>query len=350
MEEKDYLEDEEEQNFIERIKSLNLRKVIKVATIVVGAGLIIFISFFSISFDFANFKWGDWLANSSILVGIMIFGILMGTSIGTDNQKEKKDGDFQKAVDEYDVIRLAIDTIKIYFSQFWLWYKQKKLIEKKINYLVDREFKVVDAKKIIANIDNSDLVVGKLLFDENKAKETVYSKNDVLLWKLDKEHIEIVKKALELKLNTMEDAYYLTAYDDGQTQTNEAELGKAIQKKIDRDKRTGFAFKIVSSLVISIIWSAFTIKDFVSGGGDEAVQKAWLNLFSRISALITSFVSGYSTSVINVRDQTRAIKNKTSILKEFEQSYNEKLFFVETDDERINKAYQEQLALEQEKE
>ena len=121
-------------NVKDKLKSINIKKAIKASTILIGLILVVFISFFNATFDFSNFNWYEWLANSSILVGIMIFGILMGNSTGTDIQQEKIGGLYQNNCIQYNEILVQIESIKIYFSQFWLWYKEQKLIEKKVDY------------------------------------------------------------------------------------------------------------------------------------------------------------------------------------------------------------------------
>lgn len=325
------------------LKTLDIKKLIKVGAILIGFILIVFISFFNATFDFDNFNWYDWLANSSILVGIMIFGILMGNSTGSDIQKEKIGGRFQIACNEYNTIIIAIESIRIYFSQFWLLYKVRKLEEKKIDYLVDNQFDCRVAQIIVKNIEKEDLEIGKLQLDINQPNEKIYIKNNIKIKKLDSNRIELVRHIFEIKLDTFGESYYLSLFDDGETKTNEAEKGKRIAEKIARDKRNSFILKIMSSLIISIVWAALTINDFVSGGGDEAVKRAWLNLLSRISALITSYVSGYTTSVVNVRDQANAIENKTTILKEFKYSYDNKLFVPETYEQMIEREYKEQI-------
>ena len=327
---------------MDKLKSLNVKKIIKTGTILIGFALIVFMSFFSATFDFQHFDWFSWGANSSVLVGIMIFGILMGNSVGTDLQKEKVGGRFQGACSEYNLIRAEIDTIRYYFSQFWLWYKERKLIEKKIDYLVDNQFDTRVATILVHNIEKEELVVGKLVYDETKPIEKIYVKNNIKLKKLDNEQIEIVKKIFTITLDTFGESYYLSLFDDGETKVNEAEKGKKIAQKIARDKRNNYIVKITSSLVISIVWSAITVKEFVDSGDVSAVQKAWLNLLSRITALITSFVSGYSTSVVNVRDQASAIDNKVSILKEFKNCYENKIFVPETYEEMIEREFKEQ--------
>jgi hypothetical protein len=130
-------------------------------------------------------------------------------------------------------------------------------------------------------------------------------------------------------------------FDDTESKVNDVEKGKKINEKISRDKRRNFGLKITSSLIISIVWGALTIYE-LTGEGDSAVKKAWMNLLSRVCALITSFFSGYSTSVINVRDKASAIENKVDILKTFKSSYDTKMFVPETYDEMIEREFKEQ--------
>ena len=325
----------------ERLSSLNLKRIIKASTLLVGLILIVFISFFNATFDFSNFNWGEWAANSSILVGIMIFGILMGTSTGTDIQQDKVGGRYQNACESYNDISKNIELIRIYFSQFWLWYKERKLIEKKIDYLIDNQFDGRVAKIIIHNIEKEDLESGKLLYNIAEPLEKIYIKNGIKIKKLEIDKIEIVRKTFDIKLDTYGDSYYLSLFDDTESNVNEAEKGKKISEKIHRDKRRNGLLKITSSLIISVVWGALTIYELTSGS-DDAVRKAWLNLLSRLSALITSYLSGYSTSVINVRDKASAIENKVDILKTFKSTYDNKLFIPETYEQMIEREFLEQ--------
>ena len=328
-------------SYKEKLNSVDLKKIIKASTLFVGLVLIVFISFFNATFDFDNFNWYEWLANSSILVGIMIFGILMGGSTGTDIQQEKENGRYQVACSQYNEIALAIDSIRIYFSQFWLWYKERKLIEKKIDYLIDNQFDSRIANIIVKNIEKEDLESGKLLYNLAEPNEKIYIKNGIKIKKLDIEKIEIIKEIFGFKLDTYGDSYYLSLFDDTGIKVNDAEKGKKINEKIARDKRNNFGLKITSSLIISIVWGALTIYELTSGG-EDAVRKAWLNLISRISALITSYLSGFSTSVINVRDKASAIENKTDILKTFKSCYENGSFVPETYEQMIEREYREQ--------
>jgi len=345
-------------SFKDKIKAINLKKVLKSVALGISVILIVFVSFFDVIFDLSTFEWGRWAANTAILSGIMIFGILMGNSIGTDTQKEKAvynnqgeliGGLYQLKSKEYLQVRIAIEQIKFYFGEFWLWYKAKKLVEKKIDFLIDNEFEMKYAKIIVNSIEKEDLEIGKFIFDENNPNEKIYVKKingkDIKIKKCSKEQSEIIKDTLNFQLDTFGESYYLSLYDDGDYKVNEAEKGKKIAQKIKRDKRNNFIIKILSSLVFSIVWAALTIRDFTEGD-ENATKRAWLNLISRLFALVSSFVSGYSTSVINVRDQARAIENKTDILKDFQTAYEKKEFRIETYEEMIEREYQEQLSLQ----
>lgn len=332
-------------------QSVNLKKWIKIGTLVVGVILIVFTSFFNTRFDLENINWYDWLTNSILLLAIMLYGIFMGQSTGEDYQKNKVGGLFQKNCNTYNETLLLIDSIKIYFSQWWLWFKEKQLKEKQIDYLIDHRIDGRIASVIVNNIKSEDVVVGKLIYDNEKPTEKIYVKEGskgraIKIKKITEEEGEIVKKIFQITLDTYSDSYYLTLYDDGDTKVNMSEKGKKINDKIKRDKIVNYAIKISTSFILSIVWSALTINDFVS---DETTQRqAWFNLMSRLFALITSLFSGFGTAVVNVRDQARAIENKSDVLNEFHTTTEKGLFVPETYEEMIEREYKEQ-ELEQEK-
>ena len=338
----------EKQKLVEikyKIKNANVKKIIKVGTLTFGFILIAFISFFDLIFDFTNFNWQRWAAKSAVLVGIMIFGVLMGGSVANDTQKEKVNGLYQKECKDYNDIYAIIEPIKMLFSQFWLQYKAKKLVEKKIDYLIDNQFELRYATLVINNIEKQDFDNG-FEIDDNKPNEKIYVKEicgkEFKIKKCTHEQAIFIKNTFLFSLDTYGDSYFLSLYDDGDRKVNEAEKGKYIAKKIRQDKINGYLIKIASSLVISIVLSALTVQDFTDGD-PNARHEAWTNLLARLTALITSYVSGYSTGTINVKDQARAIENKVSILKDFKTSYDNKTFIYETYEEMIEREYQEQL-------
>ena len=330
-------------------KSINLKKWIKIGTLIVGVLLIIFTSFFNAQFDFYNIDWYSWLTNSILLLAIMLYGIFIGQSTGEDFQKNKPDGMFQKSLGAYSLSLVAIEEIKIYFSQWWLWFKERQLKEKQIDYLIDNRIDGRIASVLVNNIKLEDVVVGKLIYDETKPTEKIYLKEDsknrvIKIKKITKEEGEIVKNIFNITLDTFSDDYYLTLYDDGDTKVKMSEKAKKINDKIKKDKMINYVVKISTSFILSIVWSALTIQDFIS---DEASKRmAWFNLISRLFALITSLFSGFSTAVINVRDQARAIENKSDVLNEYKRTTDKCMFIPETYEEMIERELKEQLAVD----
>ena len=336
--------------FGEKIKSIDIKKVVKTLTMLFGIILIVVLSLFDINFDFTNIDWERWAAKTTVLIGIMIFGILMGISTGSDIQKERVGGLYQLKCKEYNEIRLAIKSIEDSFSAWWLYFKEKKLVEKKIDYLIDMQVDMRLAKVMVKHLDKDDFVVGKMIYNPLIPSEKIYAKEldngeIVKFKKIKQEESEEYKKIFAFKLNTYGESYYLSLYDYGDIKTNDAELGKKLAQKIKRDRRNSMILKIVLSTVISIVWSAMTIYDFTEGD-PMATKRAWLNLLTRFTSLITSYISGFSTSVINVRDQARAIENKTQILSNFNNDITNKRFVPESYEEMIEREYQEQLEKE----
>lgn len=336
--------------FGEKVKSIDIKKVVKTLTLLFGIALIIFISFFDAKFDFRSIDWERWIARSTVLVGIMIFGILMGNSTGSDIQKEKVGGLFQNKCIEYNEIRALVKPIEDFFSSWWLYFKERKLIEKKVDYLIDNQIDMRLAKLYVKHLEKDDFAVGKMIVDPLKEYEKVYNKvldngEEIKFKKIKQETANIILKTYSFTLDTYGESYYLSLYDYGDLKTNDAELGKKLAEKIHKDKRNALLLKITSSLVISIVWSALTVYDFM-GEGESAVKQAWLNLFTRITALVTSYISGFSTSVVNVRDQARAIENKVKILTNFNNDIERKRFIPESYEEELEREYQKQLEVE----
>ena len=55
--------------------------------------------------------------------------------------------------------------------------------------------------------------------------------------------------------------------------------------------------KIVSSIIVSITMGVLTVTDFMNGND----ATAWVNLISRITALLTSLLSGWLSGTVDVK-------------------------------------------------
>lgn len=323
------------ENFVSE-KNITAKKLIKGSTLIVGLGLIVFMTLSNVIFDPKNLDLFKWFTNTLVLVGIMVFGLLMGESIGFDKQSEKINGLYQRNLKAYNEKRVLISPIQIYFSQFYIWFKERELYNKKVEHLVDESFDEQWARVIVKHIELSDLVVGKFVLEEND-KFPIYIKGDAKIKKIPQEKVELVKETLSLKLNAPKYAYFLSAFDDGKS-GGIIEKGSYLERKLKSDKRWNRTLKIVSSLFISLVWGMATTKEFVDG---EQLQ-AWFNLISRLTAFLTSFVSGWSSSVVSVKTTAQIFENKTNVLNDYQTYLDNKEFIPETYDEMVERELKEQ--------
>ena len=133
----------------EKLKKVDLKKIIKGLSIVWFIGLVVFMTIANLGFN-DEFNLKTWLGNALLLMGIMVFGLLMGESIGTDKQMEKVGGLYQKSLFELNNFLDEINDILIYFVQFFQWFLTQELFDKKVNYLVMNN---IDINKLISNDD-----------------------------------------------------------------------------------------------------------------------------------------------------------------------------------------------------
>ena len=309
----------EQQDFASRFKkALTMKKAVKALTIVGGLALIVFTTVANVTLDPNKTSWSTWLTNSLILVGIMVFGLVMGESVGTDRQTEKKGGLYQTNMGLFYQAREAVSDITIYFSQFYLWYKERERYEKRIDYLMEHGFEYAWAKAIIDHLQLDD--VSKL------TREAVaYEKNGkrVIIKRIAPEKEEFVRKVLDgsITIDSPSYSYYLSANaHDNKKYT--LEQANVITKSIRVNKTMNRLLKISSSLFISAIWGMVTVNEFMDGSSAQA----WLNLISRITSFVTAFSSGWATSVVNVKLEALRLENKTTVLKDYRACVDKKEF------------------------
>ena len=68
--------------------------------------------------------------------------------------------------------------------------------------------------------------------------------------------------------------------------------------------------------------------------------QAWLNLTARLTAFVTSFCSGWATSVIDVKIRAQVLENKTEILRGFQSCIDKKEFTPKTYEELAKAQYE----------
>lgn len=312
-------------NLINKFKKINLKHLIKVFTFVWGFILIVFMTLANIGLT-ENFDFLEWLGNSLIIFGIIVFGLFMGESMGEDKQKEKPDGLYQINLKKYEDKRLEVEPYICYFNQFYDYFSPLELYRKKREYLISKGVDLKKAEKILnyCTIEDYASLKEHAIELKNEKGESVYIRK---LLEFEQEPVLKVLKG-EIKLDAQSPAYFLSAFTKS-TNKSILEMGGVLEAQIKENKKWNRIIKIVFSLGVSFIWALFTVKDFVSGNDAQA----WTNLISRITALFTSLFSGWLSSIITVKLLAQILNYKRLVLVQFLTSIEKKLFELKEDDE-----------------
>lgn len=322
----------------EWFKSIDGKKAIKVLTFVFGLILIIVSSLVDAGLDPNKFSFYTWISKTLILVGIMVYGLLMGESIGGDKQTSNTNGLYQNNLREYNDMLKNVEPIIMYFNQFYYRYRDRQLRAKKIDYLKNHNVNVEYCEIIVDYIQLKDI---SDLKSEGGILLTLKDKTEFVIPQQTEEQIEAIEFVIRgnVKIHEPKPNYYLNAFDTTKVKY-ELEEPEHIEQEIKLNRTINRAFKIISSLAISIIWAMLTVGEFMGGDDPQAKATAWNNLISRVVALFTSFVSGWGSSVIDTKLKARKLKGKYMILMRFKNSYDAKEFVPISSQEQARAIYE----------
>ena len=317
----------------ERIKNMNFKKFSRAFAIVWMIIFIVVMTITNVGID-KEFNWIKWLGNAMILFGIAVFGLFIGESIGVDYSKEKVGGLYQEKLTEYNKLRMALDSIILYFSLFYDWFVPQRLESKQINFLIMNDVHPTKAANIVKYCDADDLWTLK--------SETIKKEVDgkvIYIKKLNEHEIEPVEEVLKgrVKLELSGVAYYLQAFATS-NQRDVLEQGEGYKKARKYNKTSNRAIRLVGGAVVSLALGILTVNEFMRG--DDA--QAWMNLVTRIANLFTALFSGWLSGVGDVKLEANAIENKTDVLKLFSSAYEKKLFEAYDEDKDAERSYKEQ--------
>lgn len=325
----------------ETIKNVNSKRLVKILTFVLGLVLVIISTAVDAGLDPNKWNFYEWIGKTLILVGIMVYGLFMGESIGKDIQESNTNGLYQTTLSQYNTLNKSLEPIIIYFSQFYYNHIKKTLRLKKIDYLKEHDVDIEWCELIVDNCTTKDI------WALSSEAGLMLEKLDIVIPQQNEEQLEAIRYVLsgKVKASYPKPYYYQNAFADSKVRYD-IEEPERIDKQIAFNRNINRALKIFTSLAISIFWSMITVNEFM--GGDDAVAQAqaWNNLISRITALFTSFVSGWTSSVIDTKLRARKVKGKYDMLIKFKSSYDNKEFIPMSAKELARKKYEEVKARE----
>lgn len=313
------------ERFKYKLKNADLKTLLKAVVLLFGVGIIVLMTVVHVELQPEKFDFYSWLTKTILLIGISVFGILMGESIGKDKQMANPNGIYQRSLAEYDSALDKVKPILLYFNDFLTWYRAKETEKKEIDFLLNNGIK--DAKLIVKNIDKIDL-------EELKNHPIKIEDNGQVILKKTEEEIEIIKEVESgnVVVKSYSSAYYMSAFETHKGKSD-LEVPFQLDKDIKFNKRFSRTFKIVSFMAVSLIMGMLGVKDLMQGND----LMAWWDLGIRIFTMFSCLFSGWGTAIIDVRLQALKIKNKISILEKFNMAYSTREF-VPTDYQDLARA------------
>ena len=317
----------------EKLTKLLSKKTIYFSVLVIGFIFVILITIFGVEYNSEKFNFETWLSNTLITTAIAVFGIVIGELFSIDRQMENATGLYQKNLKRYNDIWEEVKLKTIHFSQFYVWYSKRELREKKINYLIVNNIPIESIENIMnyLSIDEVDKLLTQPLKIEVKENDFVYFS------KLDKSQVATIKKVLngEVKLDAPPSAYFLSAFATSNCKSH-LETGRELDRAISINKKVVKTMKIITSLIISILWATLTVNEFMKLNDIQA----WVNLLARIFALGSGFLTGFMSGVADVVFKARKLDNKVIVLETFLSCLNDGLFTAQDTQEVAKKEFE----------
>lgn len=309
--------EQQEQNLTQKIgtkvKKINPKTAIKVITCIFGLAFIVVETVVGATLDPTKLDFFTWFSDSMILIAIMIFGMLMGESIGEDSQKSRVGGLYQTSLNSYYDFKRNIEDIYYYLDDYLDFRADDIRKRNEIKYLLAHRIK--EAVLIVDYVNRDNI--------EELKEHAINPAKDVYISKKTPEEIEIIKELLNGKflVKHKKASYYLGAFEDSGN-TNILEMPYKLERDEKNNKRINRTIKIVSSIVISLTFSMITVKEMMSG--DDMTARS--NLIFRVLSFFTSLFSGFLTSSIGVKILARVIQNKELVLRDFRYAYDNKIY------------------------
>lgn len=312
---------------LEKLKRINIKYVVKSFTMIWGLVLIILMTITNVGLN-KEFNWITWISNSLIIFMIMVFGLLMGESSGKDKQLTKEDGLYQITKEEYEKTHALVEGELPYFPQYYYIEREEEYFHKKLDHITQSNISEEQARLILKYCQKDDIEKLKL--------EPLEFEGNVIRKITDEEVIEVIMDVFEGRVKFQPESiqYFLTLNALNEN-IGTLEVGGKLNKSIKRNRATNRTVKIVSQFAVSLIWGLLTVYDFISGEDTQA----WVNLVSRITALFTSFFSGYLSAVIEVKLEAEKIKNKVVVLTAFHNALHKKMFIPKLESELAREEY-----------
>lgn len=306
--------------------------------------LTIALSITGTDFDPAIFlTWNYWVS-MVIQYGIAIFSMITGRQIGDDTQRNARNGQYRRELNNYKAEYDTIRQRKAYehFPKWLNEYREKKRVEETKELLADwgiYQEAVLDLD--ISELDNLSKPYRKdwtgtehyekYLKPNGESKTTFKSLTD--------EQIQIVKEIMKgaIKVPPLDPAYFMNALKG--SSTDEWRRAAKADKKKGWKVATGYVYKLGMMLAISVALNGLVPTPY----GDAQATTIVFNIVQRIFTMVTATTWGVFMGFKIVEMDMGFLTYKTYMLHKYIDEFSSGAFKVETIEEQANREYMESL-------
>lgn len=301
--------------------------------------LTVVMSITGMGFDNSVFMTWNYWTGMIIQFAISIFAMITGQQIGDDTQRNKPDSQYRKELKKYSTERKRVDDNGIfeYFDAWLECYRQRK-IEKKIRETL-QDFGI--KQPAVLDLDQSELDnlkspwvkswVGTEYEDKYIDKAT--GKHETAFKSLTEEQIEVIRQIMRgyVTVSNVSASYFMDALKN--TSADEWERAAKAEKKKGGKLASGYSYRLIVMLLLSVIVNGLTAVPYDSAGGVA------LNIATRIFILISSAIWGVYLGFKVVEMDIVFLAYKTGIIKLYADEVESGAYKIETIEKQAREDY-----------
>lgn len=320
-------------------RQLDLKTGLRAASFIIVVVIVVITSIFSLGLDPASLNWKDWLTRTAILIFFSIYGTVFGESLGKDRSKKKADGSYQAALRNYLGVRQKVlDSRFVGVLEQWLawdWARHDKSY--RVTYL--RKWGIKDPEAVLDNLDRftddsflAQILKHPVLVGKDKDGEEIYLKRET------QEQLDAVLDVLDgkVRLPVTHSAYYLDAMSERTASLDAYEIPRHITRTESTVKWASRISKIGTSILVSMFMGMLVVQSVMAADNTQG----WMDLVTRLAALIMNIFSGYMIGALIISQETERIVNKEMWLRNFLDDMETGTFHPVSGNEETKKEYE----------
>ena len=295
-------------------------RLVAAAALAVFTGLAILLSLYDAELDFIGANWNVIIYKVGITDGLFIVAMQVGQIFCEGALKKSELSPYTLSRHAYESAYSDIRPIKDYFSQFFTWFKQSELRNKRIDWIMDQGHfdDMAKVRKLVkyCRLDEVDTLIlhpiKRPIEVEMEDGTTQDSDQLILLPKMSDEQAGDIRHVLEGKIrleNVQNYQYYLSMLAKKGTKSileEPYELDKGRKHSLTASQ----IMAIGAFTLLHIFLALVTINEFYGNS-----TSAWINLIERMLAIANGLWCGFTVKTGDLKYVSDIIFNKADVLE-----------------------------------